>query len=282
MFNTEMTETPEIEPEILPEGQVTMPPIEYRKGGVRYQLILNGACTRCAHCALKLTDSVSIQRGIGPVCSSKGYAEEPTDGDDLQALMDLAEYPALVEYLTNNYKADGKRALMNGLVRICSLNRRSPVHQACCDAIQSLGYHNLASTLRESIAVVEIKDSKDYPGCMEVWVKKSEFKWTWNNDIKKISGIFFSKLHKAWILPITKEVSAEYAHEVPSHLFVEPVGPEGRTYPAKVWLTSQIQDTWNSPPRTVNNKRYLWEKMILHYEGFCAKTPKGTIKIVKT
>lgn len=264
------------------QADLTMPAKQYMHKGCRYTLIFTGVCTHCAHCGMKLTDALSIERGIGPVCSSKGYMEEPVEGDDVQALIDLAEYPELVQYLTEHYKPQGKRGLMNGLVKICSLNRRSPVHQACCDAIQSLGYAKLASTLRESIAVLELKESSDFPGSYEVWVKKSDFKWAWQTDLKKIGGAFFSKRHRAWIVGITKEVSAEGAHEVPACLFVDKPAEDGtRTFPAKVWCHSTVQDQWNSPERKVINKRYLWELMVRHYEGFCAKTPKGTVKIQK-
>ena len=50
-------------------------------------LIMSGVCEKCAHCGQPLTDSVSIERGIGPVCSNKGYKEEPKDADEIQAMI---------------------------------------------------------------------------------------------------------------------------------------------------------------------------------------------------
>jgi hypothetical protein len=208
-----------------------MPPVSYTKAGRRHQLIFEGACTHCAHCGQPLTDCISVERGIGPICSKKGYAEEPKNADEVQAMIDLAEFPALMNFMVDRYKPQGVRAMMNALVKICSLNRRSPVHPACCDAIDSLGYARLASTLRESLAVVEISQSQD-SGSYLVWVKKSDWHWGWTNALRQIPGSYFSKQFKGTIVPKT-------------------------------------------------HKRELWENMLKFYEGLCAKTPNGTVKIVR-
>jgi len=179
-----------------------MPPADYIHKGRRHQLVFEGACSHCAHCGQPLTDSVSIERGIGPVCSKKGYAEDPVASDEMQAIIDLAEFPDLVDFITAKYKPQGVRAMMNALVKICSLNRRSPVHSACTDAIESLGYARLASTLRESIAVVEIKDCPEHPGYYNVWVKKSEWHWGWTNALRSLSGTFVSRQLKGTIVPV--------------------------------------------------------------------------------
>lgn len=213
-----------------------MPPKQYLNKGQRYTLIFQGVCSHCAHCGQPLTDSVSIERGIGPICSKKGYMEDPTNPDEMQAMIDLAEYPDLVDYLTLKYKPQGVRGLMNGLVKICALNRRSPVHQACCDAIESLGFRALASLLRESISIIEVSDyDKDN---YKVWVKKSEWSWTWTHALRAVPGSFFSRAAKGTIVP-------------------------------------KLQ------------KKALWDLMLKHYEGFCAKVPgddgvgQKTVKIQK-
>lgn len=152
-------------------------------------LKFEGICSECAHCGHALTDSASIERGIGPVCSKKGYNEEPKeDIDEMQALIALAEYPELVEFLTEHYKPEGARGLMNGLVKICSLNRKHEAFGAMCEAIECLGYEKLASVLRESIAVVDVKEHKEHPGYYLVWVKKADFTWSWNRALKAIPG----------------------------------------------------------------------------------------------
>lgn len=186
-----------------PEKAFCMPPATYYKAGRRHQLVFQGVCTHCAHCGQPLSDAVSIERGIGPICSRKGYSEDPKSSDEIQAMIDLAEYPDLVNFIVEHYKPQGVRAMMNALVKICSLNRRDPVHPACCDAIESLGYERLASTLRESIAVVEIRDCTEHSGSYHVWVKKSDWNWGWTNALRAIPGAFFSRQLKGTIVPKT-------------------------------------------------------------------------------
>lgn len=165
-------------------------PVKYVHGGKRYELILQGKCVDCAHCGLTLTDSESVERGLGPICSKKGYFEDPKEGSDPeQALIDLAEFPQLMQLVADKFKPQGIRPMVNFLVKICSLNRRSPVHIACTDAVESLGYKRLASTLRESVAVIEIKESKDIPDTYTVWVKKTEWSWGWTNELQQIPGV---------------------------------------------------------------------------------------------
>lgn len=217
--------------EAAPAILFAMPPVAYIKAGRRHQLVFEGVCTNCAHCSQPLSDAVSIERGIGPVCSKKGYLEDPKVSDEIQAMIDLAEFPSLVTFLVDRYKPQGVRSMMNALVKICSLNRRSPVHPACCDAIESLGYTRLASTLRESIAIIEITDCKEHPGNYLVWVKKSDWHWGWTNNIRNIPGAFPSRTLKGSIVPKSQ-------------------------------------------------KRALWGAMLKHYEGFCAKTPNGVVKIL--
>lgn len=177
-------------PDAQPDHDFVMPPTSYMYKGRRYELICEGTCVECARCGLVLTDSVSIERGLGPLCSAKGYVEDPKNSDEMQAFIDLVEYPELCAYLTDKYKPLGVRGLMNGLVKIASLNRRSPgLHSSICDAIDSLGYHRLSGSLRDSIATLEVKNSEKDPSCYSVWVKKSEWSYTWQNELKRISGL---------------------------------------------------------------------------------------------
>lgn len=152
-------------------------------------LVMEGVCQKCAHCGMALTDSVSVERGIGPTCSKKGYLEDPKDGDEMQAMIDLAEYPELVDMLTKNYKPQGVRGLMNGLVKVASLNRKHEVFGACCDAIDSLGYTRLASLLRESIAAIVVSEKDAYPDYLVVWVKKAYWSYGWMRELYNIPGV---------------------------------------------------------------------------------------------
>jgi len=171
--------------------------------GRKHAVVMQGVCSNCAHCGISLRDATSIQRGIGPICSKKGYHDpDPEQVDEVGAMFALGEYPELVQYLNDHWKAKGHRGLMNGLVRIASLNRKTPVHEACCDAIDSLGWRKLASTLRESLAIMEIRESQDHDKHFEVWIKKTEYKYAWSHDMRRdIPHSFFSRALKAMIVP---------------------------------------------------------------------------------
>lgn len=167
------------------------------------QLIFEGMCESCAHCGMPLTDSVSVERGIGPICSKQGYNEEPANGDDVQAMIDLAEYPDLVDFLTKHHKPQGLRGLMNGLVKVCSLNRKHPVFSACCDAIQSLGFGNLASVLRESIATISFQEHKKHAGFFSVWVQKCDLDDQWVDEMLAIQGAKKVKEARGILIPVS-------------------------------------------------------------------------------
>ena len=179
-----------IEPQQVEIGVVEIPPeIAYHQKGMRYKLVFEGVCTHCAHCGQPLTDAESSQRGIGPICSKKGYTDEVEPIDPMDAMLALAQYPQLVDYLNAKYKPQGNRALANGLVRTASLNRRTPVHAACTDALDALGYKKLASALRESLAVVEIFDSKVQAVAYGLWVRKAEFDWNFYRALSALQGV---------------------------------------------------------------------------------------------
>ena len=207
----EVLDTPDQEPASEPEqaetvafNQAVLPPEvkPYTKGGMRYQLVFEGICTHCAHCGQPLTDSESVERGLGPVCSKKGYLEEVEPKDDAEAMLALAEYPELVNYLITKYKPKGNRGLVNGLTRTASLNRRSPVHAACTDAIEALGYKRLASALRESISAVELYELPDNQDAYGMWIKKADFSWSFWNRLKYEDGVHMTRYPKrATIVP---------------------------------------------------------------------------------
>ena len=214
------------------------PPVAYKHKGVRHQLVLEGVCTHCAHCGHLLKDAESVERGIGPVCSKKGYHEDPkSSADATDAMIALSEYPELVDWLNKKYVPGGVRKLVNGLVRTASLNRRTPVHAACTDAVEALGYKSLASLLRESIATVEITEPQDHAGFYEIWIKKSDFSWSWQTDLRKVPGYR--------------------------------------------WVHGTGRQVRNLVPKTVNNRAWLAQIVVKHFDGLFVKTAKGSTKITQ-
>lgn len=249
------------------EGTANVVPLHPIYGGVTMQkrrhgeLILQGVCSHCAHCALKLTDAESVERGLGPVCSKKGYFEEPKEGvDEIQAMIDLAKYLELIQFLNDHYKPKGVRGLVNGLVRVCSLNRKSPVHQACTDAIDSLGYKALASLLRESLAILELSESVTIPGSYELWIKKSDFRWGFYNAIRVMPGVYLNKQLRANVIPAFK-------------LEKERVGDEVQTN--KVPIMVDWYDHASGQKMHTTVKRLLWSELLRFYKGAYMKVKEG-------
>ena len=168
---------------------------------VHGSMVLNGICTHCVCCGMPLTDAVSVQRSIGPDCASRGYAEDPASSDEMGAMIELAEYPILVDFLTQHYKPLGVRGLMNGLVRIACLNRKSPVHTACANAIDYLGYDKLANMLRNGLVIGQVKDSEKHTGHHHVWIKRAHWTREFGRSCGQIPHAFFSRPEKGWIVP---------------------------------------------------------------------------------
>jgi hypothetical protein len=188
------------------EGLITTDQDVLSNAERKYQIVLEGVCTGCAHCGMPLRDAVSVQRGIGPICSKRGYLEDPEEpGDPIEAMYALAKWPHLVNLLVKESKGLDKgdvRELLNGLVRICSLNRRTDVHDACTDAIETLGYTRLASMLRESLCAAEIRESKDNPSFYVLWIKKSEWTPQWRYDYRNaFPNSQFSRKEKGMLFP---------------------------------------------------------------------------------
>lgn len=243
------------------------------------RLILDGVCSRCAHCGMKLTDAVSVERGIGPVCSHKGYEEVvPQDTDDMQALILLSEWPELVDHLTENYKPKGIRGLMNGLVRVCSLNRRSPVHKACTDAIEALGYVKLAAALRESLAVVRITKSPSDEGAVEVWVKKGVWNRDYGRELRQIFGQKWDPARKRPVIPLTRKVSDGEGGTKDARVltFVYNRDEEGNRTSKRIYWAPDLP----GDQKVLANRALLWALLVRHFEGFIVKTEdKGGVYI---
>lgn len=167
-------------------------------------LILEGVAQRCAHCGLQLTDSISIQSGLGPLCRKKaGYFKEPeVDGDLMQAMIYLSPYPEVVDFLLRHHKPDGNRGLMNGLVKLCALNRKTDLHRACTNAIQALGYTNIASVLRKSMEDISILPSKTKEGFLQMRIARRLYSGVFQSKLRQlVPNLRFDYAARSWIVP---------------------------------------------------------------------------------
>lgn len=227
-------------------------------------MILDGVCSHCAHCGQQLTDSVSVQRGIGPICSKRGYSEDPVEADEMQAMIDIAEFPELVKFLVDHYKPLGIQGLVNGLVRVASLNRprgrgqslgNRQLFMSICDAVNSLGHRKMAEVLRNTLVVATVTDDESNPGCVLVHVKFRDLPSGWSGTVRgAIWGARFDKEKKSWIIPIHHPQDA--ARKAMSHVRVE-----------------------GSQDEYLTNKKALWGLFVANFPGMSVKTKTGVAKI---
>ncbi len=222
-------------------------------------MILDGVCTNCACCGQPLTDSVSVQRGLGPRCSKKGYEEDPVDCEEMDAFICLAEFQELVEFLTEHYKPLGTRGLVNGLVRTASLNRprgseqgegNEKLFKACCDAIEALGHQRMADLLRETLVVAWLNKSQE-PGEDGVsYLRTKAYRtpsWFYKAVRDSVSGTVWD--------------------------------PKARTYRVQVHSPGRPDALTASRDPGKTNKRAVWELLLKAFEGSALKVDGHAVPI---
>lgn len=229
-------------------------------------MILDGVCDACACCGQPLTDSVSVQRGMGPRCSRKGYAEEPKDPDEMAAFICLAEFQELAEFLGKHYKPLGVRGLVNGLVRAGSLNRprgrgqkdgNEKLFRACCDAVEALGYPKMAELLRETLVVAWLVKSEDEPGISYLRTKiRATPGWFEFEALSTLKGATWVRGSKSFRVPL---------HHPDNEAVLTPSNVEGTHGPS-------------GPAKS--NKRIVWELLLKAFEGQAVKID-GQVKAIK-
>lgn len=123
-------------------------------------IALHGVCSGCAHCGLTLTDAMSIETGLGPVCRKNSRFNDPENNetDETVAMALMSKYPEVFEFLLSNCGKD-KNLLMKAMVRIASLNRNTQLHRDITDAIEALGWKTLAAHLRKPFSGLTISKS---------------------------------------------------------------------------------------------------------------------------
>lgn len=122
-------------------------------------------CTNCAICGRSLTDSVSVNRGIGPICSRKYYDVEHNITDDMVAealgCLHASKIDSRVKMYAKRLKRQ-PRNLCNLLVKWASANfDEQDVVIECAEVIDSLGFDLLAQVLRERNTKVHIAEDTD-------------------------------------------------------------------------------------------------------------------------
>jgi len=222
-------------------------------------LILDQCCTHCACCGQALTDSISVQRGIGGTCARRGYSEDPTDGDEMEAFIALSEFPELASFLAEHYRPLGIRGLVNGLVRTASLNRphgtgrkqgNEKIFHACVEAIHALGHRKMADLLRNTLVVAWITKVEAEPGVFLLkTMKRVTPDWWWSEIRNCVKG-------SVW--DTEKKVHRVSFHDAISEKLLTPSNLSG-----------------------IPNKKAVWNLLIQGFEGAVVKVDGKVVKIVK-
>lgn len=253
VMETQQAKTTELYPDYVIRGEITTKKLAHQA------CLSEGMCEACACCGQPLTDAVSVQRGIGPSCSRKGYSEDPVDGDEMDAFICLSEFQELVEFLTEYYKPLGVRGLVNGLVRVASLNRprgeeqkegNEKLFKACGDAVEALGYPKMANLLRDTLVVAWL-DKSDEPGEDGIsYLRTKAYRtpnWLYGEITKNVGGVSWDKKARTFRIPM---------HEKGSPL---------------IFCTSM--DSGKS------NKRVVWELLLKAFEGYVVKIDGRAVPI---
>ncbi len=220
-------------------------------------LILEGISSNCACCNQDLTDAVSIQRGIGPICSRRAYDEDPVDGDEIAAMIHLSPWPELVSFLAEHYKPLGVRGLVNGLVRVASLNRphgkrhsegNEDLFRSICNSVEELGYASVAKVLRAALIVAWLVPAEGRDGFFFLKTKLyCTPKWFSGDIVENCSGVSWDEKKKAFVIPVHKPGAKD--------------------------------DNVASKVSGKTNRRVIWETLLKAFEGGALKLDKEIVPI---
>ena len=156
------------------------------------------AVSQCACCGRTLTDGVSIERGVGPICSRKYYelpdSMEPDFGAALVHMDRVIELGCITEEMVHGTdglmhllcKKEDSRAVANLLSLACAANYGMSKVFPITEMIHALGYQVLAKKIDENNGAIRIEKHG-----AEFWIK-TPYSPEMNHDLylRKICSTF--------------------------------------------------------------------------------------------
>lgn len=145
--------------------------------------------THCCICRAALTDAVSVEKGIGPICGRKYYAIEH---EITPAMVEVALGVIACSKLDNSVKLTAKhmkdrpREFCNILLKWASAHydERAVVFDVA-DAVEALGFVELAAKLREDRTQVHVRPDATDPNRITVHTSNS---FMFNRTVRRIPG----------------------------------------------------------------------------------------------
>lgn len=180
----------------------------------------------CAACGRRLTDGVSIEKGIGPVCRKKYLYEDAypiDDGMKLQLAVFLTESAipqALAVRIGEACLDDNSRRAANLLVHAASTEGAHAAIEAA-HALRLLGYDVLANKVQERLSSVQIKVEGSY------LIVRTPFDPAFLIEVREIRGRRWDFTRKINAIPVAQKVALFEAllRCYPGALGVGPKGP---------------------------------------------------------
>lgn len=149
--------------------------------------------THCCLCGRALTDAVSLERGIGPVCAEKHGVDGEHGATDWAAVARLVPAALVVE-------GDARRTANRVLYRV-SASRDSAEVPALVEGLRALGFATVADRLTERLAeegAVTVRREGD------VLRVEAPFNPAFNEALRAAApGRRWDREAKAWRVPAT-------------------------------------------------------------------------------
>lgn len=149
--------------------------------------------THCCLCGRALTDAVSLERGIGPVCAERAGLDTPGAASDWAAVVRLVPAGLVVE--------GDPRATANRVLYRISAAQGAPEVPALVEGLRALGFAAVADRLTERLAeegAVTVRREGD------VLRVEAPFSPAFNNALRAAApGRRWDREAKAWRVPAT-------------------------------------------------------------------------------
>jgi len=163
--------------------------------------------SHCCICRHTLTDAVSVNRGMGPICSKRYYEVEHVITDEM--VMDALGCVAASQ-LENPVKMAAKhlkgkpREFANVLVKWASAHydQRDVVFDVA-DAVGALGFTGLATRLREDRTKVHMREHPTDKGFLTIHTAKD---WKFSRYMRRIPKVTTAPKvgrYEGWQFPLT-------------------------------------------------------------------------------
>ena len=181
--------------------------------------------THCAACGRTLTDAVSIEKGIGPVCRKKYLYEDayPIDKDTAFQLTVFLTDSAIPEELAAKIGEacldDNSRRAANLLVHAASTEGPRAAIEAT-HALRLLGYEALANRAQQRLAKVHITVEGTF------FIVQTPFDPLFLIEVRRIPGRRWDYTRKVNAIPVAYKV-ALFEALLKAHAGELGVGPKG-------------------------------------------------------